>query len=292
MNPRFLFHHTLAGVFAGYGAWLTFRATDPWTFGEGFLPTLFTSGVFAALLLGLAAALPPLFDDWQARKAGHQFLAAAVPALAFAMPATVVFAIVAGSTGLARVLPLLVLRAFWWSLLAAALGACRGFVTGSLRAAATTGAGLLPGLVGPGLLFDLFFLPRGLWLPGSLFLGAVAGACLALALDLLKEAWLEDLGGSAPWRTQFLLETEEFVAGGDEDCDLVLPEAPPQAFSILEKDEGHVLESLDDTPIKVTGCRFRCRLLVDGDVIEAGGRTLVYHNRLARSRDAVPQPAG
>lgn len=291
MNPRFLLQHTMSGLLAGYAAWLTFRETDPWTFGDGFLATLFTTGVFGAVLLGLGAALPPLVNDWQARQAGRLLLAHALPALAFAMPIAVLFALVSGSTGLARMAPVLVVRTLWWSLLAAALGACRGFVTGSCRTAAHTMAGLLPGLVAGGLLLDRFFVPRGLWLVGSLFFGAVIGACLALALDLLKEAWLEDLGYGGRWRPQYLLETEEFVAGSDEDCDLILPEAPCQAFSITEKDEGHVLESLDESPIKVTGGRFRCRLLVDGDVFEVAGRTFVYHNRLARTRDTAPQPA-
>ncbi len=291
MNPRFLLQHTVSGLFAGYAAWFTFRDSDPWTFGDGFLTTLFTTGIFGAVLLGLGAALPPLFDDWQARKAGHLFFANALPALAFAMPTAVLFALLAGSTGLPRLAPVLVVRTLWWSLLTAALGACRGFVTGNLRTAASTMAGLLPGLVAAGLLLDLFFVPRGLWLAGSLFFGAVTGACLALALDLLKEAWLEDLGRGGLWRPQYLLDAEEFVAGSDEDCDLILPEAPAQAFSITEKDEGHILESLDEAPIKVTGGRFRCRLLVDGDVFEVAGRTFVYHNRLARTRDTAPQPA-
>lgn len=291
MNPRHLCQTSAAGLFAGYAAWLTFREPVPWAFGDGFLPTLFTTGVFGAVFLGLVMAFPPLFQDWQARKAAHQFLAGSATALAFAMPAAVVYAIVTGETGLPRLLPVMVLRALWWSLLALALAGCRGFLTGSVTSACYSLSGLLPGLVFPGLLLDLFFLPRGLWLPGALFFGLVAGVCLALSLDLLKEAWLEEVSSTSPWRPEYLLEGEEFIAGADEDCDLVIPDAPSHFFSIIEKDGVHILEALDETPIQVTGGRFRCRLLVDGDVIQAPGRALVFHTRLARSRDVLPEAA-
>ncbi|OIP22548.1 hypothetical protein AUK22_10480 [bacterium CG2_30_54_10] len=291
MNPRFLCQTAGAGLLAGYASWLTFREPSPWSFGDGFLATVLTTGVFVAVFMGLGMAFPPLFNEWNARKAARFFFAAAAPAMAFAMPAAVIYAIAIGYTGLAKLLPVVVMRAAWWSLLATAMAGCRGFLTGSVGSACYSLSGFLPGLLFPGLMLDLFFLPRGMWLLGALFFGVVAAVCFAISLDLLKEAWLEDLTNNSPWRPEFILESEELVAGADPDCDLVIPRAPSHLFSIIEKDGLHILESVDDTPIEITGGKFRCRLLVDGDLIEVPGMTIIYRNRLARTRDVLPEAA-
>jgi hypothetical protein len=41
--------------------------------------------------------------------------------------------------------------------------------------------------------------------------------------------------------------------------------------------------------LRVNRCRFRYRVLVDGDSIVAGNRVFIYHSKLARSRDVMPE---
>jgi len=51
-----------------------------------------------------------------------------------------------------------------------------------------------------------------------------------------------------------------------------------------------VLEALEDEDVvKINRTALRYRALVDGDSINVGDRVFVYHSRLARSRDVLPE---
>ena len=279
----------MAGLLAGHAAWLSFRGGIPWSFGENFLSTVLTTGVFSSIFLGLTLALPALLGEYRPRKAIEIFASAAALGLALPMTLAVAYDVLLGALHLSSFMPFLLRRSFWWCLLAIAIAVSRALAIGTPTAGFRAFIGLIPGFLFGGMLLDLFFLPRDWnWL-GSMVLGAIVGLTQSLALDLLKEAWLEEFSPRLLKR-QYILETEEFVVGSEEHCDLSLPEGPEQWFQISERDGMHALEILDETqPVLVGATRFRFHILHDGDAINLGDKVFIYHNRYARARDAVPE---
>ncbi len=266
------------------------RGGTPWAFGEGFLQTLLSTGVFSGIFLGLVFAFPPLFGEKRASKAFRRFLTAGATGLAVPMMGAVLFALstellkISASSG--KILP----RFLWWTVFASSIGISRALLIGNSRAALNSLVGLLPGMWFGGLFSDLVLVPRGGSATGFLFLGFCAGLGLSLSLEVLKEAWLEESSGET-FRIQFILETEEFLVGSSEDCDFSVFEGPAHFFLISERDGVHILEALDDLPVICASGRFRYRALLDGDCIDIWGQPFVYHSRYSRTRDVVPEGA-
>ncbi|HNW35182.1 MAG TPA: FHA domain-containing protein [Candidatus Ozemobacteraceae bacterium] len=279
------------GLIAGWASWLSLRGIVPWGFGEGFLSTTLTTGLFSALLIGGDQAVNALWHEGRPRKAGQRFFAAAAVGLAFSMLAAVLFALLGEWAGLSRHAPEILLRLLWWAILSVALVVARGIVMSAPRAACQSFIGLAPALILAGLTADILLFPRGVWVGGCLLIGTAAALGPAVSLELLKEAWIEEPVATG-WPTQYRLEAEELLAGSDDECDLSLEEGPGQWFVISEHDGVHVLECLDETPVSFIGGRYRYRPLVDGDVMHLGKRNFIYRTRYSRSRDALPEAAG
>ena len=124
-----------------------------------------------------------------------------------------------------------------------------------------------------------------------LLLGGVTGSGFAIAWELLKESWLDEYPGHFVF-FRYYIDASEFIAGSTDDCDLSLPEGPETLFIITEKDGLHTIEAQDeDLSLRVNHARFRYRVLVDGDSIVVGERVFIYHSKLARSRDIMPEAA-
>ncbi|HOY66495.1 MAG TPA: hypothetical protein PLP29_06370 [Candidatus Ozemobacteraceae bacterium] len=279
------------GLIAGWAGWLSFRGMVPWGFGSDFLQTTLSVGLVSALLIGGEQAVTALWHEGRPRKAGRRFLSAGAVGLAVPMVAAVLYQLLGEWAGLARHAPEILLRLLWWAIYAVALAAARGIAVNAPRAACQMFMGLAPALILAGLTADMVLFPRGAWILGSLVIGLAASLGPALSLELLKEAWLEE-AVSTGWPVQYRLESEEFLGGADDECDLSLEEGPGQWFVIGERDGVHVLECLEDTPVSFVGGRYRYRPLVDGDVMRLGDRNIIYRNRYARSRDALPEAAG
>ncbi len=278
-----------AGAMAGHAAWLSFRSGIPWSFGENFLATVLTCGVFSSLFLGLGRALPTLLLDHRPRRAIETFGSAAAIGLAIPMTAGVLYSLTIDTFHVGALMPYLLRRALWWSLFAVSVAVSRALIIGNPLSGCRAFIGLIPGFLFGGLALDFFFLTRDLNWAGSLWLGLCAGLTLSLALDLLKESWLEEFSPRT-LRRQFLLENEDFVIGSDDLCDLPLDTGPDQWLLISEKDGLHTVEALDENvPVIIGTCRFRYHVLHDGDALQLGDRVFIYHTRFARSRDILPE---
>ena len=289
MNLLQFLIHLGAGALAGHAAWLSFRSGIPWSFGENFLGTVLTCGVFSSLFLGLVRALPTLIVDQRPRRAAEIFAPAAAIGLALPMTAAVLYSLAVDTLQLGTLMPYILRRALWWSIFAVSLAISRGLIIGNPLSACRAFIGLIPGFLCGGLALDFFFLTRELNWAGSLWLGLCAGLTLSLALDLLKESWLEEFSPRT-LRRQFLLETEDFLIGSDDACDLTLETGPDQWLLIAEKDAIHTIEALDENiPVVIGTCRFRYHVLNDGDALHFGDRVFIYHTRYARSRDALSE---
>ena len=280
----------LAGLFAGYASWLTLRGGIPWAFGDNFLSTLLNCGIFSSIFLGLMVALPPLLNEFQPRKALHLFAPAAATGLALPMTTAVIFSWIGDMIDITRIMPYYLHRSVWWLVFSFSIAASRAILVGNRESFPRNLLGLIPGILLPGLLSDAFFAPRGNFFWGSMILGISTGAGLAMSLELLKDAWLEEFS-SSPLHAQYLLESDEFVAGSSEDCDLTLSAYSSHSFSIVEKDGLHVLEAIDEYPVIINNGRFKYRILVEGDAIRIDNKTWIYHSRYARTRDAMPEAA-
>ncbi|MBI3039524.1 hypothetical protein HYY75_10865, partial [bacterium] len=159
----------------------------------------------------------------------------------------------------------------------------------SLRSGCKAFVGLAPGVLLSGLGFDLFFGSKGLYFVGSIFLGTCIGTSMGLSMDLLKDSWIEESTISF-LKPQYILEMEEFSVGSDEQCDMTVSDIPGCHFVILDRDEFHVLEvQPNESPVIVSRERFRYHTLVEGDTIEIGNRTWIYHTRLAHIRDSLTE---
>jgi hypothetical protein len=289
LNWLFFFIVCFSGLLSGYCTWLISPDTNPWNLVDNFQSGLLVTGVFCGLFTGLVSALPVIIMEWRRTKAVAYWISATSVGLSITMLGAVVFAIVANLVVSQFILPSGVLRFFWWMFLSLCLAGCFGILHGSLRIMCRAIMGLTPAFIIAGSFIDSFSLTSNHLLVSFLFLGGTVGFGFALAWDLLKESWIdEDRGRFMIFR--YYIDGSEFVAGKADECDLTLPEGPAQLFVVSEKDGLHVLEVLEeDQMVKVNHSQFRYRVLVDGDSITVGDRVFIYHSKLARSRDALPE---
>ncbi len=287
MNWLFFFTVCFSGLLTGFGAWLVAPDSNPWNLVENFQAGLLVTGVFCGLFSGLVSSLPIIFMERRFTKAGACWISATSIGLSITMLGAVVFAIIGDFTSSLVLLPTGVMRFFWWLFLSVCLAASFGVLHNSFKIMCRTLMGLTPAFIIAGASIDRFIHHH--LLLSFLFLGSMIGFGFALAWELLKESWLdEERGRFVTFR--YYIDGSEFLAGAADECDLTLPEGPQHLFAINEKDGIHVLEVLEDEHlVKINRTALRYRTLVDGDTISVGGRVFVYHSRLARTRDVLPE---
>lgn len=287
MNWLFFFIVCFSGLLTGFGTWLVAPDTNPWNLVDNFQAGLLVTGVFCGLFSGLVTSLPIIIMERKFSKASACWISATSVVLSITMLGAVVFAIIAAVVSSFTVLPAGVLRFFWWLFLSLCLSASFGILHNSIKITCRVLMGLTPAFIIAGSSIDRFV--HSHLLLSFLFLGAMIGFGFALAWDLLKETWLdEEVSRSIVFR--YYLDAPEFLAGSADECDLTLPSGPTHLFSIAEKEGLHVFEALEDEHIvKVNRSALRYRTLVDGDTIHIDGRVFIFHSKLARSRDAMPE---
>ncbi len=291
MNWLLFLEVGFSGVCAGLLTWLIAPAGHPWNLVENFQTGLLNTGIFSGIFIGLAVALPVLFKEKRNAKAVSYSISAASVGLAVNMLGAVVFAIFTEVVSALVVIPAVFLRFFWWLSFSICLAGSFGILYGNFKTFCRSLMGLTPAFVVAGAFVDRVFLINDQLLISMLFLGGSVGFGLAISWELLKESWLDEDGGKFSL-FRYYLDSPAFIVGSSDECDLTLQEGPENLFCIYEKDGLHVVESMDDaTILKINNGRFRYRVLVDGDSIVAGDRVFVYHTRLARSRDIMPEAA-
>jgi hypothetical protein len=282
---------SLSGALAGFLTWIITPEGNPWNLFENFQTGLLANGLFAGLFIGLISALPVLINEKRLLKSLGFLISASTVGLAINMLAVVVFTII-GEVVLSHiVIDKGILRFFWWFFLSCSFSICFAILYHDLKQGCRALMGLTPGFIFAGTLLDRFFIKEQRWLLSYVFFGLVCAICFAIVWDLLKESWLDENPGSL-FMKRYYIDEAEFVAGGLDECELSLDGMPENVFSIIEREGIHTLEVLDDKMlISINNCRFRYRVLIDGDVIAVGGRSFVYHSKLARSRDILPEAA-
>ncbi len=291
MNWLFFVEVVIAGLSAGLFTWIATPAGNPWDLLENFQTSLLATGIFSGMFIGLISALPVLVMEKRLVKAGSYWISATSVGLAINMLAAVIFAIIAEvlleKFSISRGL----LRLSWWIFMSFSISACFAILHHSVKIGCRALMGLTPGFIVAGTMLDRFLLIEEKWLMAYLFMGGIIGSCLALAWEILKESWLdEDAGGYLVFR--YYIDGPEFVGGGADECDLSIDGMPDNVFMISEREGLHILEVVDDKQaVRINNCRFRYRILSDGDLIAVGERSFVYHSKLARSRDILPEAA-
>lgn len=291
MNWLFFLEVCFSGLVAGLLTWVVSPEGNPWDLLENFQTSLLATGIFSGLFIGLVSSLPVLLMEKRLMKASGYWISATSVGLAVNMLAAVIFTIFCEMIIDRSLVAAGLIRFFWWIFMSLSMSVCFGILHHSVKIACRALMGLTPAFLIAGTLVDRFFLLEHKWLLSYLFIGGVVGSCFALAWELLKESWLdEDPGGYFIFR--YYIDTPEFIVGGLDECDISIDGGAENIFVIIEKDGVHNLEVIDDKlPLRINNCRFRYRVLTDGDVISAGSRKFVYHSKLARSRDILPEAA-
>ncbi len=289
LNWLFYFEVCFSGLLAGFVTWLVSPEGHPWDLVENFQTGLLVTGVFCGLFAGLVTSLPVIVMERRLSKAAACWISSTSIGLSVTMLGGVIFAMATDFVLSHTLIAGGVLRFFWWLCLSVCLSGCFGILHGSVRIMCRSLMGLTPALIIAGAFVDRFFLSGSHYLLAFLLLGGMAGSGFALAWESLKESWLDEYVGR--WIFfRYYIDGPEFVAGSTDECDLTLTEGPENLFVISEKDGLHIIEAQDDEAcLRVNQARFRHRVLVDGDSIVAGSRVFIYHSKLARSRDAMPE---
>ena len=168
------------------------------------------------------------------------------------------------------------------------LAAGFGFIHNSMNDLCKTLMGFTPSFIIAGALLDKTLLLDNNYLLSFLFLGLINGLGFSISWELLKEGWLDEYRGSGITFRYYL--EEDFSAGSSEECDLTLDNEPDVLFYITEKDSVHIFELQDSNfRASVNGSKFRYRALVDGDKINVGERSFIYHSSYSRIKEEMPE---
>lgn len=291
MNWLFFFEVCFSGLLSGLITWVISPGGNPWNLLENFQTSLLATGIFSGFFIGFVSSLPVLIMEKRLHKAIGYWISATSIGLAVNMLSAVVFTIVGELIVDKGLVSEGLMRFSWWIFMSLSMSVCFGVLHHSVKIGCRSLMGLTPAFLIAGTLADKFFLPEQKWLMSYLFIGGVVGSCFALAWELLKENWLdEDAGGCMVYR--FYVDGPEFTAGGLDECDISIDGVADHIFVINETDGVHILEIVDDKQLlRINNCRFRYRILADGDIITVGHRVFVYHTKLARSRDILPEAA-
>lgn len=289
MNFLFFIESSISGIIAGFLSWLLYRGGNPWDLLGNFQVSLMTSSMFCGLFAGLISSIPIIIMERRFYKALNYFVSPFLICFSLTALGSVIYSIIMESIiDSGAIIPLTVLRFFWWLLLAIGLSCTFSFLYSSLKMLCKTLMGFIPAFIVTGALIDKIFLLDNNYILSFLFLGLMIGIGHAIAIDLLKEGWLDEYRGSGITFRYYL--EDEFSAGNSNECDLSLPEGPEVLFYITEKDSVHIFE-LQDSEFRasVNGSKFRYRALVDGDKINIGERDFIYHSSFSRIREEMPE---
>ncbi|HPW58894.1 MAG TPA: hypothetical protein PLK58_09645 [Candidatus Rifleibacterium sp.] len=289
MNWLFYCEIIFSGLLAGLITSLVSPAGNPWDLIENFQTGLLATGVFSGLFAGLVSSLPVLVMEKRFSKALTCWISSTSVGLSVTMLGGVIFAMVADFILSQTPIASGILRFFWWLSLSVCLSGCFGILHGSVKIMCRSLMGLTPALIIAGAFVDRIFITDSHNLVAFLLLGAVTGSGFAIAWELLKESWLDEhVSSLVVYR--YYIDGPEFTGGSTDECDLTLAEGPENLFVISEKDGIHIIEAHDEEmTLRINQARFRYRVLVDGDTIVVGQRVFIYHSKLARSRDVLPE---
>ena len=291
MNWLYFLEVSISGILAGLITWLFTPEGNPWDLFANFQKSLLANGLFYGLFVGFVSSIPVLIKEKRISKSLAMFLSAAAVGLAVIMMATVIYTMIGEIAINHMILTLSSVKLFWWLFLSIALSFCFGILHHSLKIFCRSLLGLTPGFIISGSLVNKLFIAEQKWLMAYIFVGMVISCCFVLAWELLKEAWLDEESSSG-FLFRYYIDSPEFIVGGSDDCNLSIDGMPAQLFVINEKEGLHNIEVFDDKSVlRINNCRFRYRVLIDGDTIKAGDRTFIYHSKYARSRDILPEAA-
>ena len=288
MNYLFFLESCLSGILAGLISWLLYRGGNPWDLIGNFQTSLTISSVFCGFFAGLVSSLPILVMERKIRKATNYLLSAFIICFSITALGSVIYSfvmeyIINNGTHIATA----VLRFFWWLLLAIGLSCSFGFLYNSLKILCKTLMGFTPAFIIAGALIDKTFLINSNYLLSFLLLGLMIGLGYAIAWELLKEGWLDEYRGHGITFRYYL--EGEFSAGSSDECDLTLQDGPEVIFYITEKESVHIFELQgNDFRACVNSSKFRYRALVDGDKINIGERSFIYHSSYSRVKEEMP----
>ena len=210
-------------------------------------------------------------------------------------------------TNAGRFLVLLFARALGYSLIGASVGAAQGVVG---RSAVIARQGAFGGFVGGLLGGTAYEIGNGLGFPSSLSrlialaaTGALAGFFVGLVQNLLKQAWIRVVLGRNEGK-EYLIAKPITTIGRSELADIGLfgdPAIAPThaAIESLPAQNRHRLRAVMEggkrdaqfAPPLVNGQPVAGeQWLADGDTIQLGKRTLLFHEKATR-RGAAPMPA-
>lgn len=286
MNWLFVSGSVISGLLAGFFSWLVYRGGNPWDLAGSFQTSLMATSLFCAFFVGLISVFPILIMERKLKKASNYFLSAFVITFSITALISVIYSFSLEyiiNTG--RNIPNSVYRFFWWLLLSIGLSCSFGFLHENVKILCRALMGITPALIISGALIERMFLMDNPYLLSLLFIGGMLGLGYAIVWELLKEAWLDEyVKFGIIFR--YYLDDNEFSAGSSEECDLTVAEGPEILFCITEKDGVHIFE-LQDTNFRasVNNSKFRYRALIDGDKINIGDRSFIYHTSVSHVRD-------
>ncbi len=289
MNWLFFIESTFSGVFAGYITWLLTPAGNNWNILIDFQTSLLSVGIFCGLFVGLFRCISPAVRERRLLKSIKSFIFGFSTGLALSMFGSVVFTILARFGGTKFSISDSTIRILWWTCLGMCIASSFGILYKSLKILFRAFLGITPGIIISGLAIDKYFLPNEAYLLAIVFTGAVSAISLAIAWEILKDAWLdEELTFMIKYR--FFIDSPDYYIGSSDDCELSIEIGPPKLMCLSEKNGLHILEIFDDKScLMINSHKFRYKTLVDGDIITIGERKLVYHSRFARSQDIIPE---
>ena len=302
---------TLAGIAAGLLTWFVsdvsglvriaddLHALTPEQLRQQQIVCMVFGGLIGALL-SIADRLASGAARRMGAAAGIGLLVGAVAGLVGLMLGSAVFRVfyvVDASNPFAFLLNVLA-RAAGWGLIGALAGTADGWRKMSFRVGRNGFiGGLIGGVIG-GILFELLpyvfvFLKAGILsrLVGFVVTGAFIGFFVALVQQLLKEAWIRVILGRNEGR-EYLVEKAETRIGRSELSDVPLfgdtAIARTHATVAARSDGRYVLRDAgSQTGTLVNDAKVEGEVaLQDGDRIQIGTKTLVFHERLTRQRSA------
>lgn len=320
------FLNLLAGGLAGFLTWILTDLTGWFTdifqphrmvvsglFGD---PKYLLYGALFGLLLGLMlAVVESLSIGSQSRLIRTLALGAGIGAVGGWVGLSLgqsVFGVIVGSgseevSSPGRFFVLLIARALGWSLIGGTVGAAQGIVSRSpLVARQGALGGLLGGLLG-GSAFEIL---NGLEFPAPLSrllalvaVGALAGFFVGVVQNLFKQAWVRVVLGKNEGK-EYLIAKPITTVGRGELSDIGLygdPDIAPTHVAIesLAAQNRHRLRFVGEggkrgtayAPPLVNGQPVANEMwLADGDTIQIGRRTLLFHEKATRRSGAGTAP--
>lgn len=289
MNTLFYLECCLSGILAGLISWLTYRGGNPWDLIGNFQISLITSSIFCGFFASLVLAIPIIVMEKRIKKAAHYFASAFSVCFSLTALGSVVYSLVMESiinSGV-NIAPS-ILRFFWWLLLAIELSSSIAFLHNSIKILCKSLIGFTPSFIIAGALIDKTTSLDSNYFLSFIFLGFIIGLGYSIVWELLKIGWLDEYRGHGITFRYYL--DDDFSAGSSDECDLTLENEPEVLFIITEKDSGHVFELQgNDFRASVNGSKFRYRALVDGDKINIGKRSFIYHCSFSQIREELPE---